>query len=138
MFFLFTNFGFAQISSTPSPAISTGIVTINFNKAGTPLANDSSTFYAHIGLTVDGQRWQNVKGKWGVNTAQPALSLVSGSNYKLELSPDLYTYFGVPTTSSITEICLVIRNAAGNLQTTDTFLNVGAFQVNLTAPIQKG
>jgi glycosidase len=136
LFFLFTNFGFAQISSTPSPAISTGIVTINFNKAGTPLANDSSTFYAHIGLTVDGQRWQNVKGKWGVNTAQPALSLVSGSNYKLELSPDLYTYFGVPTTSSITEICLVIRNAAGNLQTTDTFLNVGAFQVNLTAPIQ--
>lgn len=133
-FLLFSTISFSQITTTPSPAIATGAVTLNFNKAGTPLASYSGIIYAHIGLTVDGTRWTAVKGTWANNTTQPALTLVSGTNYQLVMSPDLYTYFGVPTTSSITEICVVLRNSAGNAQTADTFLNVGAFQSALVTP----
>jgi hypothetical protein len=136
LFLLITSVGFAQITTTPSPAIAAGAVTINFNKTGTSLASYAGTIYAHIGLTVNGTRWQNVKGSWGNNTTQPALTLVSGSTYKLDLTPDLYTYFGVAPGSSVTEICVVLRNDAGNLQTADTFLNVGAFQATLLQPAE--
>ena len=111
-----------------------GAVTINFNKTGTPLAT-TTAIYAHIGATVNGTRWSNSKGTWGTTNA-PLLTLVSGTTYKLDLTSDLYTYFGVPLTSSITEICVVFRNATGTIQTSpDIFLNVGAFQATLTSPV---
>ena len=136
LFLLISSISFAQFTTTPSPGIASGVVTLNFNKNGTPLASYTGTIYAHIGLTVNGAKWQNVKGTWGNNSTQPALTLVSGTTYKLDLTPDLYTYFGIPNTSSVTEICVVLRNDAGNMQTADTFFNVGAFQVNLTTPAQ--
>jgi len=125
---------YGQITTSPAPAIATAPVTLNFNKAGTPLAAYTGTIYAHIGLTVNGERWQNVIGTWGQNTVQPALTLVSGTTYSLSLGTNLYTYFGVPATSTITEICVVLRAATGSPQTADTFLPVGAFQLSLTAP----
>lgn len=136
LFLLITSIGIAQITTTPSPAIANGAVTINFDKTGTALATYAGTIYAHIGLTVNGTRWQNVKGSWGNNTTQPALTFVSGTTYKLDLTPDLYTYFGVALTSSITEICVVFRNDAGNVQSADTFLNVGVFQASLVQPTE--
>ena len=134
LFLLITSLGYAQTTNTPSPAIATGAVTINFNKTGTPLAT-TTAIYAHIGVTVNGARWQNTKGTWGTTNA-PLLTLVSGTTYKLDLTPDLFTYFGVPTTSSITEICVVFRNATGSVQTSpDYFLPVGDFQATLTSPV---
>jgi len=126
--------GYGQITTTPAPAIATGAVTINFDKAGTPLASSTGTLYAHIGVTVDGVVWQKVIGTWANNATQPAFTLVSGTKYKLDLTPDLFTKFGVPTTSTISQICIVIRNDAATQQSADTFLPVGAFQVSLTAP----
>lgn len=136
LFLLIASIGFAQTTTTPSPAVASSSVTINFNKTGTPLASYAGIIYAHIGLTVNGVRWQNVKGTWGNNTTQPALTFVSGTTYKLDLTPDLYTYFGVALGSAITEICVVLRNDAGSLQTADTFLNVGAFQATLIQPAE--
>ncbi len=126
----------AQITTTPSTFEATSPVTINFDKTGTALATYTGTIYAHIGVTVNGVDWQNVKGTWGNNTTQPALTLVSGNVYKLDIAPSLYSYFGVATTNSITRINVVFRNAAGNLQNNQgTFINVGAFQGTLTAPV---
>lgn len=124
----------AQVTTVPTVPEANGAVTINFNKSGTPLSTYTGTIYAHIGVTVNGQQWQNVIGSWGNNTTQPALTLVSGTTYSLSLTPDLFTKFGVPTTSSITQICVVFRAAAGSPQTVDYFLNVGAFQANLVSP----
>lgn len=125
----------AQVTTTPATFEATQSVTINFNKAGTSLAAYNGTIYAHIGVTVNGVPWQNVKGTWGNNTTQPALTLVSGTNYKLDITPDLYTYFGVTAGNTITQICLVLRNAAGNQQTSpDYFIPVGSFQLTLNAP----
>jgi hypothetical protein len=128
--------GFAQVTTTPNPGIPTSAITLNFNKAGTPLASYSGTIYAHIGLTVDGTPWSFVKGTWGNNTTQPALTLVSGTNYKLDLTPNLYTYFGVPTTSTITQICVVFRASTNTPQSSDFLVNVGAFQVTLASPAE--
>ncbi len=134
---LITAISFAQTTTTPSPAIATGAVTINFNKTGTGLAAYTGIIYAHIGLTVNGAIWQNVIGSWGNNTTQPALSQTGTTTYQLILSPDLFTKFGVAPASSITQICLVLRSADGSLKSSasDIFLNVGAFQATLTAPV---
>ena len=130
---LFAYSGFAQVTTVPSPPEATGSVTINFNKSGTPLAAATS-IYAHIGLTVNGAPWQHVIGSWGNNATQPMLTFVSGTNYKLDITPDLYAYFGVPAGSTITQICVVFRGASGSPQTADIFIPVGSFQVSLTTP----
>lgn len=135
LFLLLATLSYGQITTSPAPAIAEAPVTLNFNKVNTPMAAYTGTIYAHIGLTVNGERWQNVRGTWGVNTTQPALTSTSPNNYSLSLGTDLYTYFGVPATSTITEICVVLRGETGSPQTTDTFLPVGAFQVTLTAPV---
>ena len=107
--------------------------TILFNKTGTGLASYNGTIYAHIGVTLNGSPWQNVIGTWGNNTIQPALTLVSGTTYKLDLTPSIQSFFGV-SSGSITKINVVFRNAVGNAQTSDLELNVGVFQANLVTP----
>src|SRR6476660_6488594 len=109
--------------------------TILFDKSTTPLASYSGTIYAHTGVTLNGTNWQNVIGSWGNNTTQPALTLVSGSIYKLDLTPTILQYYGV-SSGTVTKVCIVFRNAAGNAQSADVFLNVGAFQSVLTAPAE--
>lgn len=136
LFLLLSIACFGQITTSPSPALANGPVVLTFNRVGTPLASANGTLYAHIGLTVNGTTWTAVKGSWGNNTTQPAFTQNGGNTYQLTLSPDLYTYFGIPTTSTITQICIVVRNAAGNQQTTDIFIPVGAFQVTLNSPAQ--
>ncbi|MEL1244880.1 alpha-amylase family glycosyl hydrolase [Flavobacterium sp. DGU11] len=136
LFLLLGFIGFAQVTTVPTPALADQPLTIYFNKAGTPLASYNGTIYAHTGLTVNGTQWSNVIGSWGVDSSQPALTLDSGTTYKLVIPSNLYTYYGVPTTSTITQICIVFRatGPSGSPQSVDYFVNVGAFQVNLTAP----
>ena len=108
--------------------------TILFDKTGTGLASYTGTIYAHTGVTLNGTPWQNVISNWG-NTNQPALTLVSGNIYKLELTPTLQNFYSV-TSGTISKINIVLRSASGTMQTTDLELNVGAYQANLTAPIE--
>ena len=127
----------AQITTSPSPIIAEQACTITFNRTGTPLANYTGVIYAYIGVTVNGQQWQNIKGgsTWGSNT-QPTLTQVgSTTSYTLNITPDLFQYFGVPTNSSITQVCIIFRSADASLQTADTFLPVGAFQYTLSSPL---
>jgi len=131
---LLANFTFAQVSwqggSNPD---ATASATILFDKTGTGLATYTGTIYAHTGVTLNGTPWQNVKGSWGNNTTQPALTLVSGNIYKLDLTPTILAYYGIAS-GSVTKINMVFRNAAGNAQTTDLTLDVGAFQAALLSP----
>jgi len=134
--FLYAFDGLAQISwqSGTNPE-QTNAATILFNKTGTGLATYTGVIYAHIGVTLNGAAWQNVIGPWGNNSIQPALTLVSGTTYKLDLTPTIQNYFGV-SSGAISKINVVFRNSAGNAQTTNLELNVGAFQANLTNPLQ--
>lgn len=127
--------GFSQISwqggITPE---SDQVATILFDKAGTGLASYSGTIYAHTGVTVDDTSWQNVIGNWGDNGAQPSLTLVSGTIYKLEITPSIQDFYSV-VSGTISKINIVFRSDSGTQQTGDLELNVGAFMSNLTAPV---
>jgi 1,4-alpha-glucan branching enzyme len=133
---LSTLHSFAQLTwqggTTPEQ---TSSATLLFNKTGTPLASYTGIIYAHIGVTLNGAPWQGVIGSWGNNATQPALTLVSGSTYKLDLTPTIQSYFGI-SSGTISKINVVFRAAGGSPQTADLEINVGAFQVNLTAPMQ--
>jgi hypothetical protein len=133
---LSTLHSFAQLTwqggTTPEQ---TSSATLLFNKTGTPLASYTGIIYAHIGVTLNGAPWQGVIGSWGNNATQPALTLVSGSTYKLDLTPTIQSFFGI-SSGTITKINVVFRAASGSPQTSDLEINVGAFQVNLTAPLQ--
>ncbi len=127
---------FAQITTAPSPVLADQSAVITFNKTGTPLAAYTGTIYAYVGVTVNGVQWQNIKGSpvWG-NNIQPTMTQVgSTSSYTLTISPDLYTYFGVSNTNSITQICTIFRSSDATMQTSDAFIPVGAFQYTLTSP----
>lgn len=133
LFGLFSN---AQITTTPNPVIAANAATITFDKTGTGLASYTGTIYAYIGVTVNGVRFQNIKGSPVFNSnLHPQMTQVTASTYSLSITPDLFTYFGVPTNSSITEICVVFRSADAASQTADYFVPVGAFQYNLTSPV---
>ncbi len=128
---------FGQVTTIPTTVLADQAATITFNKTGTELAPYTGIIYAYIGVTVNGVRFQNIKGSpVFTSPLHPQLTQVTASTYSLTISPDLYTYFGVPTNSSITEICVVFRSADAALQSRpDIFIPVGAFQYNLTAPL---
>ena len=135
LFVLFGLLSNAQISTSPSPVIATNAATLTFDKTGTGLAAYTGIIYAYIGVTVNGARFQNIKGSpVFTSPLHPQMTQVTASTYSLSIAPDLYTYFGVPTNSSITEICVVFRAADAASQTVDYFVPVGAFQYNLTSP----
>ena len=133
---LFSITTFAQISwqggTNPD---ATAPATILFDKTGTPLATYTGTIYAHTGVTLNSAAWQNVKGSWANNTTQPALTLVSGNIYKLDITPSILNFYNVAS-GSVTKINIVFRNAAGSAQSTDLTLNVGAFQSLLATPAE--
>lgn len=134
LIFFCSSIAFSQVTTTPSPPEANQAVTIYFNKATTGLSTYNGTIYAHIGVTVNNAQWQNVKGTWGNNTTQPALTFVSGTTYSLTITPDLYTYFGVSASNSLTQISVVFRSDSGASQSPDYFINVGAFQATLNSP----
>lgn len=136
--FMFTHLSFGQVTTSPTTVLADQPATLTFNKTGTELASYTGIIYAYIGVTVNGVRFQNIKGSTDfASPLHPQLTQVgTSSNYTLTISPDLYTYFGVSTSNSITEICVVFRSADATMQSRpDIFIPVGAFQYTLTAPV---
>ena len=94
------------------------------------LKNYTGNVYAHTGVTVNGQAWQNVIGTWGVNSTQPELTQVGQYLYFLDIKPDIKTYYGLSATDSVTQIDLVFRSSDASKQTRpDIFLTV--YKLNL-------
>lgn len=134
-FFILSSLSFGQVTTDPNPPEAGSQVILYFDKAGTGLSSYNGTIYAHIGITVNGNPWQYVIGNWGNNSTQPALTHVSGTIYSLTLLPNLYTYFGAPTSSNISAINVVFRSADGTQQTTpDYTIPVGGFQLVSSNP----
>jgi len=109
--------------------------TLLFDATGTPLVGSTGTIYAHTGVTINGTAWQNTVGVWANNTSQPAMVLVSGNQYKLVFNPSIKSFYGNPA-GNITNINLVVRHASGSPKTVDLLIDVEAFDINLTAPLQ--
>lgn len=126
----------AQITTLPITPEPEQPVTIFFDKNNTGLANYPGDIYAHTGVTVDNQAWQNVIESWGNNTTQPKLTFVSGTTYKLEITTSIYQFYQVDPSKNITAINIVFRSDDGKQQTNDFTINVGSFKMILNHPAE--
>ena len=114
----------AQVALSPLNPTSEDNVSLIFDGAGTPLVGET-IIYAHAGVVIKntttptGSDWTNVKGNWGKDDGIGKMTAIAGQagKWKLELSPTLRAYFGVPEGTTIYWLALVFRNANGSKQT---------------------
>ncbi|MDE6346353.1 MAG: hypothetical protein K2L55_06765 [Muribaculaceae bacterium] len=116
---------------TPSPMPlqeSSKNVVLTFNAAESGVAGLqglSTDLYVHIGVNTNlsPDSW-TYTSKWGDNAEKYKLKRTAANTFQLTLG-DLRTYFGVTNAAEhITKICIIARNAAGNVQTSDQFIEV--------------
>ncbi len=115
----------SQITVDPPFPTADEPVTVYLNTEGTGLEGYSGTIYAHTGITINGENWQNVIGEWGDNPSQPALEELEPGSYKLEIIPSIREFYSASQTDNITEMSFVFRSSDGSQQTSpDIFYDV--------------
>lgn len=105
----------AQVTTIPAiiPLGYDGEVTIIFNpNQGNKGMASATKCYAHIGISYDGKDWQKT-GTWRDGKEKYKMTKNADGNWELKISPNLYSYFDVPTTTQITKICLVFNDGPG-------------------------
>jgi len=139
LYFLFFLPFFIQAQVTTSPAVPTANdeITVTLITTGTGLDGYTGDIYAHTGVTVDGEQWQNVFGDWGDNSTSPKLTKISSTTYQLVIAPDVFTYYGVSAGKTISELDFVFRSSDSSKQTSpDIFIELfeDGLNVVLTNP----
>lgn len=116
----------AQITTEPAFPTANQSVTITFDSSkDSRLGFYTGDLYAHTGVKIEGNsQWQHVIGNWNDNTVQPKLTNLGGGMYQLIISPDITTFYSVPSSETITQLALVFRSTDGKKQTNDLFVNV--------------
>ncbi len=117
VFLVSTMTGMAQvITSEPSLPTVNESVTIYFDatKGTGGLEGYTGDVYAHTGvLTKESSAtsdWKYEKTNWGQNTADTKLTRISEDYYSLEITPDIRTYYGIPSSDTITHLAFVFRS----------------------------
>lgn len=85
----------------------------------------TTDLYAHIGVytTASPSEWKNAP-KWGTNTDKYKFKYISTNTWKLTIG-DLRKYFNITDPAErITKVCIIARNAASTIQTSDQFIDV--------------
>lgn len=139
LFVLFSISVCGQVSTSPGAPTPSDAITLTLDTTGTGLEDYTGTIYAHTGVTTDGNVWQNVIGSWGDNSTQPALSALGNHIYELVISPNVYDYYGVAESVTITQLSFVFRSADGSQQTSpDIFVDLfqEELSINITSPEQ--
>lgn len=135
--FISCSFIYAQVTTNPGAPVATDNIKITLTTTGTGLENYTGDIYAHTGITIGTNKWQNVIGSWGNNATQPKLTKVNATTYTLNISPNVYDFYGVPNTTDIKELSFVFRSADGSKQTSpDIFVTIFApeLNINITSP----
>ncbi|MFN2378986.1 MAG: alpha-amylase family glycosyl hydrolase [Bacteroidales bacterium] len=127
----------AQVVTTEPAIPVTGteiIIWFHSDRETGELKDYTGPLYAHTGVTIAGVgKWQNVIESWGNNDTQPQFEYMGNNLYRLVVTPDIHTYYPDLTgTEEITEICLVIRSADAELQTSDIFISIFEPGLNIT------
>ncbi|MEA3504420.1 MAG: alpha-amylase, partial [Bacteroidota bacterium] len=124
-----------NISSEPALPTSDQSVTVFFDATDTPLENYSGTLYAHTGVILEGSAsWSHVIGDWG-SSNQPQLEALGDNRFKLEITPDIDSYYSINDGESVAKMSFVFRSQDGNTQSEDLFINV--FESGLKVSFQK-
>lgn len=114
----------AQIVSTnPIFFADNAAVDIIFDATGTGLDNYSGTdIYAHTGVITDRSTatsdWKYAPN-WLDNDPKYKLSALGNNKWKLSITPDIRTYYGVPDDETIRSLAFVFRNGDGSKEGKD-------------------
>ncbi len=131
-------FAKAQVTISPTTATQTDAVTLIFDATGTALENNTGTLYAHTGVNINGNRWQNVTTGnspfCNNGNGRPTWTRQGNTSiYTLDIPTSIEQFYNVPAGDVVSEICLVVRNAACTAQTQpDIFLPIFAPGLNVT------
>jgi len=101
--------------------------------------------YAHTGvitsLSSSSSDWKHAP-VWLDNSPKYKLSSLGNNKWKLSITPDMTTYYGLTTGEVVQKMCFVFRNSTGSLQgkdigNADIFLNVyqSGLNVVFTNPV---
>lgn len=137
----------AQVSSTPANFSDKDIIEVIFNAAegSKGLMGHTGDVYAHTGVITDksstNQDWKYAP-TWGDNSEKYKLTSLGDNRWKLSITPDVRSYYGVPEGEKILKLAFVFRSAdnkkegkgAGN---TDMFLNLNEEAFTPAAPVTK-
>jgi glycosidase len=110
-------FASAQVVSNPALPIETKPVTITFDATqGTAGLKDyPGEIYAHTGVITDKSTspsdWKYVIAGWTVNTPKAKLTRITSNTYSLEITPDIRSFYGVPSGETIKQMAFVFRSA---------------------------
>ncbi|MGB8490088.1 MAG: alpha-amylase family glycosyl hydrolase [Bacteroidales bacterium] len=124
-----------MVTTDPAIPLEDGPIKIFYDssKDAGDLHNYTGDLYAHTGVTINGVTWQQVIGTWGNNLIQPKLKYLGNYLYELDITPNIQTFYSLSPGTVATQICLVFRNAAANLQTRpDIFIDVFQAGLNIT------
>jgi 1,4-alpha-glucan branching enzyme len=131
-------FAKAQVSIQPSTATQTDTATLIFDATGTELENETGTLYAYTGVTINGNRWENIiVPSFSENNGAPQWTNTGGNIYELTIGTSIESFYNVAAGDVVSEICLVVRNATATAQTRpDIFIPVFAPGLNavMTSP----
>ncbi len=112
------------ISTDPAIPILNQSLTVFFNAVGTDLQDYTGDVYTHTGVNLsDGRRWQYVIEAWGNNSTQPRLTREAANRYRLDID-DVYTFYSVPASETVTGLAFVFRSADATRQTIDLFIDL--------------
>ncbi len=125
----------AQVSTDPAIPTADEAVTIYFDATGTGLEGYTGDVYAHTGITINGNQWQNVIGDWGNNNNQPLLTNIGTDLYTLDVLPTIRAFYSANPNDDITEMCFVFRSAEEPWQQTSPDIFIEVFPETLSVLI---
>ncbi|HPT31879.1 MAG TPA: alpha-amylase, partial [Prolixibacteraceae bacterium] len=131
--------GFSQsVTTDPVQPVAGKKVVITFDSSKeNRLGKFTGDLYAHTGVFTDGSdTWKYVIESWGNNTTQPKLVNKGDGIYQLEISPDIRTFYSVPTSEKIRKMAFVFRSADASKQTNNILVDVypEGLEITLSTP----
>lgn len=113
----------AQIVTTSPAFLTDGVAAeIIFDATGTGLAGVTGDVFAHTGVITDKSSstsdWKYAPS-WLDNSSKYKLVSQGNNKWKLTISPDVRTYYGVPQGEKIQKLAFVFRNADGSKEGKD-------------------
>ncbi|MDD3256595.1 MAG: alpha-amylase family glycosyl hydrolase, partial [Parabacteroides sp.] len=106
----------AQVTTVPAVVTESGAVDIIFDasQGNKELMGYTGDVYAHTGvitnLSTSGSDWKYAPA-WGDNSAKYKLTSLGSDKWKLTISPDVRSWYGVPSGEQISKLAFVFRSA---------------------------
>ena len=143
---ILSHIGYSQVTITPSIFDASDQITITVSFASATcntMTSNPAKVYMHAGIGDDSNAFGfSVVGNWGMDDNVGLMTNNGNGTWSKTITPSTYFNLTPAQQTNATKLGMVFRNAAGT-QTlkkptlcVDFIFNVGAFQLNLTAPSQ--